>query len=578
MSVLPPQAAKRFKRWLFRVALIVLALLLIFSVVLWEKLYHAYPQRLPENVANSEFKYGSIGIEEPGGIPYWIWLTLPQIFPEHLPGPGGYTSLGILWEPGSEMPIGFSKRRIGYDRVGLNCALCHTGSYRLAQDEQRTSTTNIMVGAPATKFDTQGYLQFLTACANDARFNADTILGAIEYNTKLSALDKAIYRYVLIPGTQKALIAQGKAALWMKPRPPWGPGRIDPFNPVKFGMLKMDPKDDSTVGNSDMMPLWAMSARKSLDDGFHLHWDGLSTNLLDCSLAGALGDGATRKSLPVEQIEKLVEEIKRLPAPLWPLDIDEKLASEGGKLFAEHCARCHGMDGAQTNKPLTFSEIANGALNAHATDPNRLAMWNVTDSQGRTPHEIYNDFGNGYFWDLDSFRATKGYVSVPLNGIWARGPYLHNGSVPTLMDLLNPPLSPAATKAMLDSGDSQLFEALTDELATTARPRPSQADANKARERTHKFVQAVVAQARERGVRPPVFLRGCDVLDATNVGFVADGSVPVGRNGLFLYATFIQGNSNAGHLWGTELTKEQKVAIVEFLKSIPKSSGVTNVK
>ena len=32
-----------------------------------------------------------------------------------------------------------------------------------------------------------------------------------------------------------------------------------------------------------------------------------------------------------------------------------------------------------------------------------------------------------------------GYVSLPLDGIWLRAPYLHNGSVPTLRDLLNPP-------------------------------------------------------------------------------------------------------------------------------------------
>ena len=32
-----------------------------------------------------------------------------------------------------------------------------------------------------------------------------------------------------------------------------------------------------------------------------------------------------------------------------------------------------------------------------------------------------------------------GYVSTPLDGIWLRAPYLHNGSVPTLHDLLNPP-------------------------------------------------------------------------------------------------------------------------------------------
>jgi hypothetical protein len=343
--------SERFYRW---ASLVVAGLLLLVGAVLWEKLYHEYPQHLPENVANSEFKYGSIGVEDSEGIPYWIWLTLPQIFPEHLPGPGGYASLGVLWEPGSEMPIGFSKRRIGYDRVGLNCALCHTGSYRQKLDDHRTSNTTILVGAPTNKFDTQGYMQFLTACANDARFNADTILDAIEYNTKLTALDKAIYRYALIPGTRKALLEQGKAAQWMKSRPPWGPGRIDPFNPVKFGMLKMDLKNDDTVGNSDMMPLWEMNQRKS-SDGYQLHWDGLSTDLLHCSLAGALGDGATKKSLPVKRIAKLVEELKILPAPLWPLGVNEKLAGEGKVLFDDNCAKCHALNGAHVNKPFNFA-------------------------------------------------------------------------------------------------------------------------------------------------------------------------------------------------------------------------------
>ena len=47
-------------------------------------------------------------------------------------------------------------------------------------------------------------------------------------------------------------------ARWQLSRPPWGAGRIDPFNPVKFGMLKMNPAADPTVGNSDMMPFWEM--------------------------------------------------------------------------------------------------------------------------------------------------------------------------------------------------------------------------------------------------------------------------------------------------------------------------------
>ena len=46
------------------------------------------------------FLYGSVGTEAEQGIPYWIWLVLPRVFPEHLPGPGGYASIGILARDG----------------------------------------------------------------------------------------------------------------------------------------------------------------------------------------------------------------------------------------------------------------------------------------------------------------------------------------------------------------------------------------------------------------------------------------------------------------------------------------------
>ena len=44
------------------------------------------------------FLFGSIGTEASEGVPYWIWLVLPRIFPDLLPGPGGYASLGIAPE------------------------------------------------------------------------------------------------------------------------------------------------------------------------------------------------------------------------------------------------------------------------------------------------------------------------------------------------------------------------------------------------------------------------------------------------------------------------------------------------
>ena len=37
--------------------------------------------------------------------------------------------------------------------------------------------------------------------------------------------------------------------------------------------------------------------------------------------------------------------------------------------------------------------------------------------------------------------ANLGYRARPLDGVWAAAPYLHNGSIPTLYDLLSPPAS-----------------------------------------------------------------------------------------------------------------------------------------
>lgn len=39
----------------------------------------------------------------------------------------------------------------------------------------------------------------------------------------------------------------------------------------------------------------------------------------------------------------------------------------------------------------------------------------------------------------DPYASLRSYKARPLNGIWATAPYLHNGSVPTLYDLLLPP-------------------------------------------------------------------------------------------------------------------------------------------
>ena len=100
-----------------------------------------------------------------------------------------------------------------------------------------------------------------------------------------------------------------------------------------------------------------------------------------------------------------------------------------------------------------------------------------------------------------------GYIAVHLDGTWFRPPYLHNGSMPSLRDLLKPAQN-----------------------------------------------------------RPKVFCRGYDVYDTDNEGFVTQGSdaEEVGSK----YDTDYRGNSNEGLEYGAGLSVKDKNALVEYLKTL----------
>ena len=434
--------------------------------------------------AEEHFKYGSIGTEYQDGVPYWIWQALPRVFADKLPGPGGYSSLGIVWEPERELPVGFSKRNVlGLPAVGINCAICHAASFRTTA----TVAPTVVAGGPAHQMDSQGYLRFILDCADDPRFTPDRLMAEIESMTDLSWLESLTYRYVVIPTARRLIKQRRLGESWMEKRPVWGRGRIDPFNPVKFRMLKL-PLDE-TIGNSDMMSIWNMKSR----DGMALHWDGLSTSLRDVVISSALGDGATPRSIDVASLDRIEEWILSRPAPAYPFPIDDRLAALGEPIFTRMCAECHAPGGKRTGTVVPVGEIG--------TDRHRLDMWT------REAGETYNAFGDGYPWDMTRFRKTNGYVAVPLDGLWLRAPYLHNGSVPYLGEILERPEN-----------------------------------------------------------RTPVFYRGYDVYDPARVGFVASG--PEAERAGSRYDIRQPGNSNAGHIYGTDLSADDKRALIEYLKTL----------
>jgi hypothetical protein len=189
------------KTKLLIVVLVVLAVVIV--VMVWCKLYRVVPQ--PAWITadqRDDFLYGSVGAQEVAGIPYWIWLSMPRMFPEYMPKPGGYAALGLSWEESIEMPAGFAKQTIGYIRVTGNCALCHATSQRSVPDTVPT----VVPAVPGHATDIQPLLTFFTHCAQDPRFTADEFLSQIDTWTTMPLLDRLLYRYVLIPRTRKALL------------------------------------------------------------------------------------------------------------------------------------------------------------------------------------------------------------------------------------------------------------------------------------------------------------------------------------------------------------------------------------
>jgi hypothetical protein len=137
------------------------------------------------------------------------------------------------------------------------------------------------------------------------------------------------------------------------------------------------------------------------------------------------------------------------------------------------------------------------------TDRNRL------DSYTTELSEDQKNLFAGTPYQFRHFRKTDGYANQPLDGLWLRAPYLHNGSVPTLLDLL---ASPAQ--------------------------------------------------------RPVSFVRGLDVVDIEKGGFVAPACVPgVALETGFCFDTMLRGNGNGGHTYGTDLSAEQKADLLAYLKT-----------
>jgi len=444
------------------------------------------------------FKYGSTGGDRVMGFPKRVFLALPEICGQYLPGKG-YASLGMIFEPGHDLPVGMSQRRhLGIDRTFLNCAVCHTSTVRVKAD----ATSILIAGMGANTFNLMAFEKFVNSCISDVKFSAEYLVPIIDaQGPKLSLLD----RYVVYPVAISLMRDRVNTLMYRlrfhQEQPDWGPGRVDTFNSAKalFNFPLERLPHEELLGTADFPTIWNQGKKTNM----RLHWDGNNNHVEERNLNAAFGTGATPSTLDHDAMARIQAWNASATPPKFGkfFTVDSAKAQQGAAIYKEYCAACHGASGSDfsgqyVGKVTPLSDIG--------TDPNRLNSF--------TP-ELAENLGTPYagtVYKFSHFRKTWGYANAPLDGLWLRAPYLHNGSVPTLWDLLQP-----------------------------------------------------AAQ------RPTRFYRGDDLYDPVKLGFVSDVANE-GDKTYFAYDTDKPGNNKEGHTgkaFGTELPDAEKWALIEYLKT-----------
>ena len=468
------------KRWV-RILAVLLAIPTVLAIVFGLYLWQRFGADRATEYADIEdhFKYGSTGGEHVSGLPYWIFQALPQVCGL----PGGYASLGFIYEEGRDLPIGMSKRHHqGIDKTFLNCAVCHVSTVR----DTPSSKPRVYLGMPAMQLDIMGFEKFLFNCAKSEKFASEFVVPEARRVAQANGQDLGLLdRYLVYP---VAVALMRERLLMLRDRflplqtEKWGPGRVDTWNSAKAGLsfvISALPEHERR-GAVDFPSIWNQRQRKRRDDGqpMQLHWTGNNRSVEERNLSAAFGTGTTPRTVDHAAIARLEDWLLDAAPPPFPFPIDRAKAARGAAVYAEHCASCHGKSGRDFRGPYVghvtpIAAVGTDGEHYHSYTYELAANQNVLYAETR--------------YRFTHFRKTDGYANMPLDGIWLRGPYLHNGSVPTLRELLDPPDVAART-----------------------------------------------------------FYRGYDVLDPVRVGFVSDVPEEKGRKFTF-YDTRETDQSNRGH-------------------------------
>jgi hypothetical protein len=255
--------------------------------------------------------------------------------------------------------------------------------------------------------------------------------------------------------------------------------RDNPNSPIFTGFSKangqptdilglVEPTTDAVVAGERILKnisAWAPPVPAPIDiksvnwatERYHANWDGNQGASSRTLASGASATGDPRM-VNVRIHEPLNPFIDNLPPPPYPFaSVDLVRAKAGKAIFKTACADCHtprnqqiypvSSLGVDPNRSLVTTSVSRYGLSALVMEACVIYGLNNQGQPGADwciPKGDWQARQNEYFRDTPRRVAegTNGYKADMLRGIWAQAPYLHNGSVPTLAQLMCPSTRP----------------------------------------------------------------------------------------------------------------------------------------
>lgn len=344
--------------------------------------------------------------------------------------------------PLAEKPLGMTHgfiAPIGGARVevaNLGCAACHSGVAYSADGKPQPD--RVVLGMPNTSLDLESYTQAIFTALRRHVSDPGLLPMVDTLFPDMGWQERASLRWIVLPLARGRLatLADATRALAF---PNGLPGATNGVAALKFQMGT--PLLGGGAGDRGFVSIPDLGLRhhrsRLLVDGAYATPSGKAdpyelaviTSFFTVPSMGVTPEMA-RRHLP--EAEAIFAWLADYRPQAYPGPIDRAAAEQGAALYARGCASCHGSFDWNAGVPRLASypdwigDVGTDPLRAQAVDS-----------------ELAAAIRNSAYGTAISVTNGQGYAAPPLAGVWASAPYLHNGSVPSLAALLDPPLRPA---------------------------------------------------------------------------------------------------------------------------------------